>query len=127
MSEKIEEINELKESLRFIDDGIESLKREAEEIKRMSPIEVSKYLPFGAFLLALGLLFAVGAYWTFFNQSGGLLFGLNLLLSAALIYVGTKLTRIGLKYKTMEIKMQRIILKAEKCRTRLEQEIAERQ
>lgn len=111
MANKIGEINELKESLRFRDDKIKSLKRETEAIKRMSPIEIAKYLPLGIFLLILGLLFALAADFTFLHQFGRLLFGLNLLSSVVPIYVGAKLTVIGLKYKKMDKKRKEFFSK----------------
>lgn len=123
----IDDVNEIKEDLLFIDKEIEGIKLDLAEIKQISPIEESKLLPIGIFLLLLGSLFAFGAYWSLFKDFGGFLFGLNLLLTIPSIYFGSTITRLGLKIKRMKKRTQIVLNKAEIYKEELEKLIAEKQ
>lgn len=121
------EINQIKENIRFIEDETDSIRRDIEQVKRMSPIEEAKILPIGTFLLFLGSLFALGAYWSLFHHFGGIIFCLNVILAIILFYFGAKITRLGWKFKRMTKRTQIILTKAEKYKEELEKLIAEKQ
>jgi hypothetical protein len=120
-------LDELKENLRWIDDEIESIKREQAALERSAPFDLRKMFPVGLFLLGLGISFVFTAYQGVQYQLNIVLVFLSALFAVCLIYVGANLTRIGYKFNRTVRRGERIFAKAEKIRERLENEIAKEQ
>lgn len=120
-------LDELKENLRWLEDEVESIKREQSTIERSAPFDLRKMLPVGLFLLFLGIAFAFSAYQGVQNQFNFALVFLSALFAVCLIYVGARLTKIGYKYNRTARRSERIFAKAERLKERLESEIAKEQ
>ncbi len=121
------DINEIKENLRFIEDETESVKRDIEETKRMSPIDQPKILPVGLIMLSAGILFAVAAFYSIPFQLGIFLFLVNGILAVGLIYFGAKITKLGYKFNRIIKRNERIVRKSERLKEELERLLAEKQ
>lgn len=121
------DINEIKESLRFIEDETESVKRDIEETKRMSPIDQPKILLVGLILLSLGIMFAVVAFYSISHQLGGFLFLVNGILAFGLIYVGAIIAKLGYKFNRIIKRNERIVRKSERLKEELERMLTEKQ
>ena len=121
------DINEIKENLRFIEDETESVKRDIEETKRMSPIDQPKILPVGLIMLFAGILFAFAAFYSIPFQLGIFLYLVNGLLACGLIYFGAKIAKLGYKFNRIIKRNERIVRKSERLKEELERMLAERQ
>ena len=121
------QLDELKENLRWIEDEIDSIKREQSSIERSAPFDLRKMFPVGLFLLFLGISFAVSAYQGVQYQLNVFFVFLSALFAVCLIYVGARLTKIGYKFNRTARRSERIFAKAEKIKKRLENEIAKEQ
>lgn len=121
------QIDELKENLRWLENEVDSIKRDQAALERSAPFDLRKMFPVGLFLLFLGISFAFSAYQGVQYQLNIVLVFLSTLFAICLILVGIRLTRIGYKFNRTARRSERIFSKAEKLKERLENEIAKGQ
>lgn len=124
---QIDEINEVKENLRFIEDEIENIKREQIYIENISPIETKNILSVGIFLLFMGFSFICSTYFGISFQMNIILNAFTSLLALIFILAGVKLTKIGIKSKRISRRTKEIVGRAEKIKKRLEDQISKEQ
>lgn len=124
---QIDEINEVKENLRFIEDEIANIKREQIYIEDISPFETKKFLPVGIFLFFTAFSFVCSTCFGIFFQMNIILNAFMSLLALICIFAGVKLTKIGIKSKRISRRTQEIVGKAEEIKKRLEEQISKEQ